>query len=379
MSGLAGVWNLDGRPADRTILRSLAATIAHRGRDHVGVWSDGPIVFACQLRRVVPQSLNECQPIVDGAGNALVFDGRLDNREDLLRAMPAGGVKPDDPDSALVMGAWNTWGHGFLAKLSGDFALALFDARARTLVLARDPVGCRPLYYWSDRDRFVFASEIKAILAHPAVRATPNDDLLADFFLLERLPAEDNGETFFQGIQAVRPGYQLNVSDRQILSEQFWDFDPQAEVRYATDGEYAEHLRALLIQSVKRRLRSSHSVAVATSGGLDSSVVLCIADDLQKSGAVDARLLPLSYTPPDNPATEENQFISELERSRGLTVRRVPLGEAGNFEPLERAAWHSEWLLFDDGWCAQIPLFSTANDEGARVLLTAIGATSSSS
>jgi asparagine synthase (glutamine-hydrolysing) len=372
MSGLTGLWNLDGRPVDGAIVGSMAATIAHRGGDHFGMFSRGPVGFACQLRRVTPESVAECQPLSDRLGNVLLFDGRIDNRADLLPALAAVGVTSDLPDSELVFAAWCEWGDAFLAKLQGDFALAVFDPRLQTLVLARDPVGCRPLYYWTNRKSFIFASEIKAIVAHPDVRAKPNEDLLADLFLLDQLPYEDDGETCFDGIRAVLPGYRLRVTPARTESEQFWDFDVGAQIRYHVYTDYSEHLRALMIEAVKRRMRSVYPVAVSTSGGLDSSIVLCIADDLRRGGAVNVPLLPVSYTPVDDPTTQENEFIRLLESERGLHVRRLSMGASGDVEYLQNAAWHSEMPHLDGGWCAETPLLAYASVQSARILMTGL-------
>jgi asparagine synthase (glutamine-hydrolysing) len=369
MSGLAGLWNVDGKPADRADVAALASTIAHRGPDGFGIWSAGAVGLACQLLRITPESATERQPAIDSRATVLIFDGRLDNRTELLELIAPAEVSADDPDSTIVLAAWRTWGDSFLSRLHGDFALALFDPRTQTLILARDAVGGRPLYYWTNGRRFVFASEVKAILAHPDVPRTPNEDLLADFALLERLPYDDEAATFFQGIHAVRPGHGIRVTPERISSELFWDFDPRIQVRYATYGDYAVRLRELLIQAVKRRLRSSHPIAVSVSGGLDSSIVLCIADDLRRSGAVAAALLPVSYTPED-PTIEENRFIDLLESTRTLRVHRIPVGEPGDTAQLTRAAWHSEWPRFDDGWFVQRPMLGWVRAQGARTILT---------
>src|SRR5215213_10288732 len=160
MSGISGLWHVDGRPSDRAVVERISATMGHRGRDASGIWSSGAVGFACHLLRVVPEAMAEHQPAVDPNGNVLVFDGRLDNRNDLLATVSGGNVIRDSPDSALVLAAWRTWGDAFASRLQGDFSLALFDPLRQTLILARDPVGCRPLYYWTDRDTCVFASEI---------------------------------------------------------------------------------------------------------------------------------------------------------------------------------------------------------------------------
>ncbi len=368
MSGLAGIWNLDGRPAERAVVSTLASTLAHRGPDASGRWVAGSVGLACHLLRVTPESAAEIQPATDRAGNALVFDGRLDNRAELLKATAGSEVTADSPDSALVLAAWQKWSDASLARLHGDFALALFDAHTQTLFLARDAVGSRPLYYWTDGKTFVFASEIKGILSHGDVPRRPNQELLADFLLLERLPYDDDGETFFRDVQAVRPGHCLRVSQGRIRSEPFWDFDPRARLRYRSYSDYAERLRELLIEAVTRRVRSTRPIAVSASGGLDSSIVLCIADDLRRSGIVTAPLVALSYGADER--ADEAAFLELLGSRRGLQIERTetaPIEDAGE---LVRQAWHAEWPRLDEAWRAQRPMLAAATARGARVLLT---------
>ncbi|MEN3340508.1 MAG: hypothetical protein V7647_4184 [Acidobacteriota bacterium] len=372
MSGIAGVCNLDGRLAQPALVEVMAAAIAHRGTADSPVWCAGPVALSCRLLRVTPESAGEVQPARDHAGNVLVFDGRLDDRKDLLAALRNAELGRDAPDSALVLAAWREWGDECLARLQGDFALVLFDAAAHTVILARDPVGCRALYYWSSGTTFVFASEIKAILAHPDVRAKPNEDLVADLFLLERLPYGDEGDTFFQGIRAVRPGWRLSVTREGTAARRFWDFNPRTQLRYRSHADYASRLRELLVNAVARRLRTSHPVVVATSGGLDSSIVLAIADDLRERDGRAFALLPVSYAPVDDPTTEENRFIHLLESARGLRVHRLAPGACDDPEQLRRAAWHSESLGFVEGTSAQWPLLQHAHAAGARTLLTGL-------
>ena len=290
MSGLAGAWNLDGGPVDRAILARMAAAIAHRGADHSGIHCSGPAGFACRVHRVTPESSLNASRLRTARGTLCCSTGGWTTGTDLLASIAHREVIAGAPDSTLVLAAWEEWGEKFLGRLQGEFALALFDARASRLILARDAVGCRPLYYWTDGRTFVFGSEIKAVIAHPDVPAKPNENLLADFFLLERLPYDDGGETFFEGIQAVRPGSRLSVTRDGTMSVPFWSFNPRAQIRFRHHGDYAQRLRELLIAAVERRLRTLRPVVVATSGGLDSAIVLSLADDLCKSGA--ARISP---------------------------------------------------------------------------------------
>jgi len=370
MSGIAGVWNLDGQPIDRQLIARIGSTIAHRGCDASGIWSAATIAFTAHVARVAPESRNEHQPLTDDHHNALVFDGRLDNRDELIRQLSLGDAAVDVPDAAIVLAAFQKWGRESLARIDGEFALAFFDAHNRRVTLARDPVGCRPLYYWVDRERLVFASEIKAILVHPAAPMKANDNLIADLFVRHRLDYEDEGHTFFTGVHAVLPGRWTTIAPGDIRSVTFWDFDPQQAVRLRSYSDYAARLRELLFQAVRRRLRTSRPAAIAISGGLDSSIVLCIADDLRKSGTVTTPLLPMSSVAGESAPDEASQFLTLLESTRGLSVDRVEIGAIGSDRDLERAAWHSECPRIDDAWCAQRPMLEQAAGRGARVVLT---------
>jgi len=324
MSGIAGVWNLDG-PA-----------------------LESPL----------------------GGGPPLIFDGRLDNRDELLAQLHSRALSPSSSDSTLVLEAFRRWDAECLCRLNGEFALAIFDSDRQQLILARDPVGCRPLYYWTNGKTFVFGSEIKTVLAHPDVPSRPNDDLIADYFVRGGLSYEDFGETFFQDIHAVLPGQRLTVASGSATSTRFWDFDPESVVSFESYSDYAERLRELLFQAVRRRLRTVHPVGVAVSGGLDSSIVLCIADQLQKDGATIASLLPISLTASGDSSTADNRLLTLLESTTQRRIERLPFGPPGDAADLGSAAWHSESPRFDDGWCAQRPMFTWARANGATTLLS---------
>jgi asparagine synthase (glutamine-hydrolysing) len=369
MSGFAGVWNIDGRPVERDRIARIGSAVAHRGGDYAGLWCTDAFGCAAHVRRVATESVHERQPLIDSQGNAFVFDGRLDNRDELLEPLRPTDDSCEIPDVDVALEAMHAWGDGALEKLSGDFAVAAFRADEKRLVLARDPVGCRPLYYWVDSRTVVFASEIKAVLAYPGVPTEPDEDLLADFCLRDQLPYEDHGETFFQGVRAVLPGYQVTVSARGIALRRFWDFNPESEIRYGTYGDYAARFRELLIQAVKRRLRGTRPVAIAVSGGLDSSAVLCIADDLLKHGAIRTPLVPMMWVAEPDRESDEQRASESLESTRQLRIDRIAIGPADP-EMLTAAAWHSEWPRLDEAWRARQPVLIQAQSVGARTIVT---------
>jgi asparagine synthase (glutamine-hydrolysing) len=169
MSGILGVWNLDGAPISREMLASMSLRLSHRGAEGEFVWTSADVGLVTQMMRSTPESLGEVQPLAHGSGVVLVYDGRLDNRTELLQALPPSeGLSAHAPDTVFILAAYLEWGERFLEHLTGEFAIGLWDGRSRTLVLGRDPMGSRPLYYWRGPDGFLFASEIKALLAHPA-------------------------------------------------------------------------------------------------------------------------------------------------------------------------------------------------------------------
>lgn len=370
MSGILGVWNLDGRPVEPGRLAQMSATLSHRGPDGEGQWLDGPVGLACQLMRVTPESRHETQPLVHPGGTVIVFDGRLDNREellDLLKAYP--WIEVASPDPVLILAAYEAWGDRFPERLNGDFALALFDPRRKQLLLARDAVGLRTLYYYRTGDLFLFASEIKAIVAHPRVVRRPNDDIVAEFLTHNCFYNNNPGETFFKDIYAIAPGQLALVKPHSFTTRQFWDFDPSRILRLNSFQDYAEAFRHLFAQAVGRRLRSAYPVAVLLSGGLDSSSIFCQAERLrQGSPDHNPAILGISYAASDGSPADEQTFLRDIERLYGSEIVRIPMGLLGFSENPQKEVWQVEGPLLE--WNIVHQAHRRAHGLGARVLIT---------
>jgi asparagine synthase (glutamine-hydrolysing) len=370
MSGIVGIINLDGQPISKELLAQLSSRLAHRGPDGEGTWVHGQVGLACQLFRVTPESALETQPMQHASGAVVVFDGRLDNREELLNLLKGDPhVCATSPDPALVLASHIAWGDKFPARLQGDFALGLYNPSRGQLILVRDAIGIRPLYYCQVGDTFLFASEVKAILAHPRVAARPNDHMLAHF-LLGGLGCDHHDLTCFAGICSVPPGHQAVVTPAGITVRQYWDFDPSHEVRFQSFGEYAEAFGHLFKQAVGRRLRSASPVAVSVSGGLDSSAIFCQAETLRReSSHLVPEILGISEYYAEGSPADEIRFIQEFEQAYGLVVTKVP-GETENpGRSPQEAVWHLE-VPDGDSWSWDNRLKQQARSLGARALLT---------
>lgn len=373
MSGIAGLWNRDGRPVDRDTLAGMSGTLSHRGPDGEGLWVDGPVGLGCQLNRISPESVTETQPLAHPSGVVLVFDGRLDNRDEILAASrDSSPVVVDSPDPDLVLAAYHQWGEEFAGRLTGDFAFALWDPGRHRLLLVRDAIGVTPLYYCQAGASFLFASEIKALLAHPDFVARPDENHLAEL-LLDAYPQDDRGLTFFEGVSSVPPAHVVSITAGSVTARQYWDFPEQA-VHLGPFSDYVAEFRHLLEQAVGRRLRSTHPVAVLVSGGVDSSSLFCLANTLVRRGSAGFPMVQgITSTVRDGSPADEGAFIDDIERHQGVSIHRVPL-QPGFLEGSEQAVWHAENPRLDILWSMTGQLQSTARHLGCRVVLTGIGA-----
>ncbi len=316
MSGIAVIFNLDGRPVGAALLERMLAAIAHRGPDGSGRYIDGPAALGHQMLHTTPESLNETQPLVDSAARmALVFDGRVDNRAELAQALGAKGAQPRSAtDAELVLRAYQCWGEEAPLRIIGDFAFAIWDATRRRLFCARDPVGARPFYYWYNGQTFRAATELQQLFADPALPREPNESMVAQHLADRHL---DREQTLFQHLMRLAPAHCLVADHKGVAIRRYFDLDPRHEIRYRTDAEYAEHFLEIFREAVRCRLRTTGGIGAYLSGGLDSSSIVGMAEKLYRGGGVPAarfETYSLIYPPP----ADEREYIRAVVEMWGL-------------------------------------------------------------
>ncbi len=371
MSGIAALWRLDGAPLDRTTLDRVIERQAPLDPDAVGSWLDGPVGLGHRMLHATPQSLHEKLPIVGDAGDVVMTaDARLDNREELIPALGLAHRAADGiGDGELILHAWARWGEECPVHLSGDFALALWDARRRVFFCARDPAGVRPLYYHLGPRLFAVASEVNALLAIPGV-PRQLDEVRIAAFLVPGL--DDRAATFYEGIRRLPPGHSLTVGARGGVPRAYWQLDPTREVHHESDAAYGEAFRELFTDAVRCRLRSAFPVAAALSGGLDSSSVVCVARALR----AEAGAAPLAtYTArfPTIPRCDEGVFVAAVEAQGGLVPRHVRADTLDPLGDLERTSYWEDETFHAPGYYMHRALFQAARADGARVFLEGMG------
>jgi asparagine synthase (glutamine-hydrolysing) len=322
MSRIVALLHRDQRSVEVDTLRQLVAPLRNQATNGPRFWTMGSagLAYQCLQIAVTPDDL---QPATLEGGLAVCFDGRLDNREELISDFRTElpGDPQSLPDSWLVLACYRRFGDLFASRLNGDYALSLVDSDREKVVLARDVMGVRPLYYWASHHALIAASEIKAILAHPQLEAAPDDDALAD-----RLLGGDPNElrlTLYRRVYRVLPGHSIIVTVEKIVERQHWDFDPMRQVRLKSVEEYAIALRELFAQAVRRRLRSAKSVGVTVSGGLDSSAILCQSEKLRKAGDSNAMVHGISIVFPEGTDAAEERYVAEVEKMYRVRVCRL--------------------------------------------------------
>lgn len=367
MSGIAGVYYLDGRTVDRADVDRMVERIAHRGPDGSAVWREGSLGLGHRMLWTTPESLRERLPLVNKSGDlALTADARIDNRDELMAALGLnGGLRVEMSDSELILRAYEQWGERCPEKLLGDFAFVIWDGRKQVLFCARDHFGVRPFYYHCSPHVFAFASEIKALLCLREVPRRLNETRVADY-LVPIL--EDKAITFYQDILRLPPAHIMIVGREGIHLRPYWALDPSRELRLGSDGEYAEAFRDLFTDAVRCRLRSAFPVGSMLSGGLDSSSIVCVARELlAENGAGPVHTFSAVFD--DVPECDERSFIQAVLARGGLVPHYVRGDQLGPLTDLDRVLHHEDEPFYAPNLYLLWGLYGAARQQGVRVLL----------
>ena len=271
MTALAGRWNFDGAPGAAAACARMLRAQEMFGPHDSAQWDGGEIALGRRLYRTLPEDVHDRGPLTgQGGASVLVADLRLDNRDELTRALQISAERARAlADADILMSAWERWGLDLFDRLVGDYAFALWDETNHRLVLARDPLGMRPLHYHRGQNFIAFASMPKGLHALPEVPRAPDEDRVAEFLAL--LP-EDGTASFFKGVERVEAGCVAIVTPTGVAQRRHWQ-PTRKTIKLASTGDYAEALRHHLDQAVRSQLRGAGDVAAHLSSGFDSSAV----------------------------------------------------------------------------------------------------------
>lgn len=335
MSALGLAVHRRGGDLDPADLDRLLDGMAHRGWDGRSVRAAAGGALGHLHFWTTPEEVGERQPVaVPGRRAWLAFDGRIDDREALWRALPeAPGPLSAQSDAALAAAAFAAWGSAGFERLLGPFAIAVWDADRREAILARDALGGRGLCVALDDRRLLAASEEGALAAALGRGAELDRARIAAYFSLED---PIGGRTFFPGVRQLAPGEILIVREDRARSARLPRLRPMPGLRAARPEEREEWLRQRLGLAVACRLRAIGRPAVLLSGGLDSSPIAAFA---RRGVPAGERLRAISWVFPRHPRADESRHLATLERELGLELHRLPCDD--DLPLADPAAWPS--------------------------------------
>ncbi|MEP6915472.1 MAG: asparagine synthase-related protein, partial [Acidobacteriota bacterium] len=301
MSGIAGIVYTDGRPAEIATLDAMVRATPHLGIDGTETWHDGPAGLIRFALATTPEAVGETQPFTDSrSGLVIAFDGRLDNRAELLALLGAEAPSAAAPDCAIALAAHGKLGDAFPERLTGDYALAIWDPARRRLFCTRSPLGFRPFLWTLQGNCFAFASEPATLIRGLALPRRLNEGAIGEH-LSARFLTET--ETFWEGLQRLPQGHALAL-ERGAVRTWCWHHGPFEDSSHLSDADHVERFTALLNQSLLAVLRSAGPVASHLSGGLDSSSIVCRVHELFEAGRADRMVQPFSARFPDTISDE---------------------------------------------------------------------------
>ncbi|MET4214265.1 MULTISPECIES: asparagine synthase (glutamine-hydrolyzing) [Bradyrhizobium] len=287
MCGIAGILNIRGNPVDPAEISRLTNLLAHRGPFGEGTWfsANRNLAFGHRRLAIIDPGEGGFQPMVSADGrHVIVFNGEIYNFLELRRELEAqGAVFRSQSDTEVILAAWRVWQEGMLSRFNGMWALAIFDTETEGLFLARDRFGIKPLLYSWSPERFVFASEQRALVRSGLIDTALDVDV-ARRLLIDAFGVEGSERTLCRKVRRLQAGHCMWLRHGRLEIRRWWrTVDHLPEVP-ATEGERVERFRELFQDAVALRMRSDVPIGTCLSGGFDSSAVICTMAAHEKAG-----------------------------------------------------------------------------------------------
>jgi asparagine synthase (glutamine-hydrolysing) len=375
MCGIAGEIRFDGTTSNLDNTREMCRLQLHRGPDDDGFFAEGPVSLG--IRRLAIIDLTKgLYPITNETRDLqLVFNGEIYGYQQLRNELiKLGHQFSSNTDSETVVHSYEEWGTDCVAKFNGMFAFALWDGRKQLLWLVRDHFGIKPLYYYTDQQFLIFASEIKPILGYPGIKYGPNENVIRQY--LETGLVDVSEETFFTGIYRLMPAqYILTDPKGKFKTETYWKPSVSAVINGSPSAAEVQQTSNRFLEAIDRQIISDVSVGTCLSGGIDSSSIVCAIKKLYPSGAVSTggRVRTFSSVFPGS-RIDESEYISEVcERTQSEFNWVTPTADEF-WNDLQTLVKCQEEPFISPSVYAQWRVMKLAKEHGLTVMLDGQGA-----
>jgi asparagine synthase (glutamine-hydrolysing) len=363
MCGIAGIASFDGKPVFEREVRDMCMAITHRGPDDEGVYVAPEVALGMRRLSIIDLASGH-QPVANEDGSVwVVLNGEIYNFRELRKMLEAKGhVFSSRTDTEVIVHLYEEYGIGCVDHMRGMFAFALWDSPRKQLLLARDRLGIKPLYYAAVDGRLLFASEVKAILQLPEVERTVNWSAVSHLFTFLTTPPD---EAIIEGVQKLEPGHLLLASSgRPVTIQPYWNLQFQPDYGKA-EGWFVERTRELIDESVRLHMVSDVPVGAFLSGGIDSSAVVAIASRL---GSQPLKTFSIGFS---EAAYNELEHARVVAQAFGTDLHELTLGPE-TLGTLDRLAWQLDEPFGDS---SAIPTFMVSKlaAQSVKVVLSGDG------
>ncbi|BDZ50287.1 asparagine synthetase B [Frondihabitans sucicola] len=373
MCGLAGELRFDGRAADAADLAKMSGCQVHRGPDGDGLWTRGPVGLAHRRLSIIDLSPAGAQPMVDAElGLTIAYNGMIYNYQGLRDELRAAGHHFfSSSDTEVILKAYAEWGLRFVDHLLGMFAIAIWEHRTGRLILARDRLGIKPLYYTQNASRLRFASTLPALLAGGGVDTSIDRDALAEYMTFHSVvPAP---RTILSGVKKLAPATVRVVEpDGAARDETYWEpsFSRDPALASLTPEDWQDAVLDSLRTAVKRRMVADVPVGVLLSGGIDSSLVVAL---LAEAGQQDLATFSIGFDSAGGESGDEFEYSSIVAREFATDHHRIPISSDRLLPGIDGAiAAMSEPMVSHD--CVAFYLLSQEVSQSVKVVQSGQGA-----
>jgi asparagine synthase (glutamine-hydrolysing) len=369
MSVQAGIWNFRGAPVDPGLLNSLSGSLKQQGPDGEFSFVNGNVAMLYRPFHTTAESRGEKQPHVSRRGFVFTWDGRLDNRDELIAEFRSY-LDADPTDVAIVASAFDHWETGCFRRIIGDWAFSVWKPEQRELIFALDYMAIRHIFYYLKKECVWWATDLAPLVLLSGDKFHIDDDYIAGYFAHD----PDAHLTPYREICEVPAGQFVRIHDGKASVERYWRFSSKSCIRYKTDAEYEEHFRHMFRQSVRRRLRSDAPILAELSGGLDSSSIVCMADDIARSGPRTPRLDTLSYYDKTEPRGDDWIYFQKIEAHRGRIGHHIDASKLGSAPAsLESTEFNALPGYLSSGRTLDAERAAVVRAGGYRIVLSGIG------
>jgi asparagine synthase (glutamine-hydrolysing) len=338
MCGIAGIYNyLTKEPVNSRLLQDMSDLIAHRGPDDHGIYVNRQIGLAHRRLSIIDLSPSGHQPLSNQDGTIwITYNGECYNyRQFFPQLRNRGHVFKSSSDTEVILHLYEEYGLEFLNRLDGMFAFALWDGNRQRLVLARDRLGIKPLFYYHDGKKLLFASELKALLADPSIPRQINHGALGDYFRYMSIP---DPESIFKGIRKLLPGCCLVVENDRVEERQYWDLKTTNSHSTTNIGQTREEFIQHFQEAVTSHMIADVPVGAFLSGGVDSSAIVAFASQNKENVRP---LNTFSITFKGSGEFDESSFAAQVAQRYHTDHREFDL-TPDLISALPKIVWHAD-------------------------------------